>query len=82
MTFVAAVLLREPDFGALVVVTTIAMSILFLGGLNWRLFVGLAGLLASAFVVLIISSPYRLQRILGFDAMIASGEGVQTLIDG
>ena len=66
MTFVAAVLLREPDFGALVVVTTIAMSILFLGGLNWRLFAGLAVLLAIAFVVLIFSSPYRLQRILGF----------------
>ena len=66
MTFVAAVLLREPDFGALVVITTIAMSILFLGGLNWRLFAGLAVLLAVAFVVLIVSSPYRLQRILGF----------------
>jgi cell division protein FtsW len=66
MTFVAAVLLREPDFGALVVVTTIAMSILFLGGLNWRLFAGLAALLGVAFVVLIVSSPYRLQRILGF----------------
>jgi cell division protein FtsW len=66
MFFVAGLLLREPDFGALVVVTTIAMAILFLGGLNWRLFVGLAALLAAAFVVLIVSSPYRLQRILGF----------------
>jgi cell division protein FtsW len=66
MTFVAALLLREPDFGALVVVTTITMSVLFLGGLNWRLFAGLALLLAVAFVVLIVSSPYRLQRILGF----------------
>jgi cell division protein FtsW len=66
MTFVAALLLREPDFGALVVVTTIAMAVLFLGGLNWRLFAGLAVLLAVAFVVLIVSSPYRLQRILGF----------------
>jgi cell division protein FtsW len=66
MTFIAALLLREPDFGALVVVTTIAMTILFLGGLNWRLFAGLAVLLALAFVVLIVSSPYRLQRILGF----------------
>jgi cell division protein FtsW len=66
MTFIAALLLREPDFGALVVVTTIAMAILFLGGLNWRLFAGLAVLLAVAFVVLIVSSPYRLQRILGF----------------
>jgi cell division protein FtsW len=66
MTLIAALLLREPDFGALVVVTAVAMTVLFLGGLNWRLFAGLAGLLAVAFVVLIVSSPYRLQRILGF----------------
>jgi cell division protein FtsW len=66
MTLIAALLLREPDFGALVVVTTIAMAVLFLGGLNWRLFAGLAVLLAVAFATLIVSSPYRLQRILGF----------------
>jgi cell division protein FtsW len=66
MTLIAALLLREPDFGALVVVTSIAMTVLFLGGLNWRLFAGLAVLLAVAFAVLIVSSPYRLQRILGF----------------
>jgi cell division protein FtsW len=66
MTLVAALLLREPDFGALVVVTAIAMAVLFLGGLNGRLFAGLALLLAVAFAALIVSSPYRLQRILGF----------------
>jgi cell division protein FtsW len=66
MTLVAFLLLREPDFGALVVITSIAMAILFLGGLNWRIFVALAVLLLAAFAVLIISSPYRLQRILGF----------------
>jgi len=66
MTLIAFLLLREPDFGALVVITTISMAILFLGGLNWRLFAGLAILLAAAFVVMIVSSPYRLQRILGF----------------
>ena len=66
MVFIGAVLLREPDFGALVVITSIAMAILFLGGLNWRVFVGLIALLAAAFVILIISSPYRLQRIVGF----------------
>jgi len=66
MALIAFLLLREPDFGALVVVTAIAMGILFLGGLNWRLFAGLAVLLAAAFVALIIASPYRLQRILGF----------------
>ena len=66
MTLIGALLLREPDFGALVVVTTIAMAVLFLGGLNWRLFAGLAVLLSVAFAALIVSSPYRLQRILGF----------------
>jgi cell division protein FtsW len=66
MTIIAFLLLREPDFGALVVVTAVAMTILFLGGLNWRLFASLAALLALAFGVLILSSPYRLQRILGF----------------
>jgi cell division protein FtsW len=66
MVFMAALLLGQPDFGALVVITSIAMSILFLGGLNWRVFAALMVLLAGAFVVLIVSSPYRLQRILGF----------------
>ena len=66
MVFMAALLLREPDFGALVVITSIAMAILFLGGLNWRIFASLIVLLAVAFAVLIVSSPYRLQRIVGF----------------
>jgi len=66
MALIAFLLLREPDFGALVVVTSIAMGVLFLGGLNWRLFAGLVLLLAVAFVALILLSPYRLQRILGF----------------
>jgi len=66
MTLIAFLLLREPDFGALVVVTTVALTVLFLGGLNWRLFAGLASLLAVSFGLLIVSSPYRLQRILGF----------------
>ncbi len=66
MVFIGAVLLREPDFGALVVITSVAMAILFLGGLNWRVFAALIVLLAAAFVVLIVVSPYRLQRIVGF----------------
>jgi cell division protein FtsW len=66
MAAVAFLLLREPDFGALVVITSIAMGILFLGGLNWRLFAGLVVLLAMAFAALILLSPYRFQRIVGF----------------
>jgi cell division protein FtsW len=63
MVFVGAMLLFQPDFGALVVVTTIAMGILFLGGLNWRVFAGLVSMLALAFVVMVITSPYRLLRL-------------------
>ena len=66
MLFVGALLLREPDFGAFAVITCIAMGVLFLGGMNWRLFVGLFVLLAIGFVVVILTSPYRMQRILGF----------------
>lgn len=66
MLVVGALLLREPDFGALVVITSIAMAVLFLGGMNWRLFAGLIILLVIGFIGLIISSPYRMQRVLGF----------------
>jgi cell division protein FtsW len=66
MLVVGGLLLREPDFGAFVVITVIAMGILFLGGMNWKLFAGLFSLLLVGFVVLILTSPYRLQRVIGF----------------
>ena len=66
MLVVGGLLLREPDFGAFVVITVIAMGILFLGGMNWKLFAGLFGLLLVGFVILILISPYRLQRVVGF----------------
>ena len=59
-------LLREPDFGAFVVIIVIALSTLFLGGLNLRIFAGLIVFSVVGFVGLIWSSPYRLQRIVGF----------------
>jgi cell division protein FtsW len=66
MLIVGGLLLREPDFGAFVVITVIAMGILFLGGMNWKLFAGLVMLLLAGFVLLILGSPYRLQRVIGF----------------
>ena len=66
MLVVGGLLLREPDFGAFVVITVIAMGILFLGGMNWKLFAGLMMLLLAGFVLLILASPYRLQRVIGF----------------
>lgn len=66
MVLVAILLLREPDFGALVVVTSIAMGVMFLGGLRARLFVVLILALMLAFAAMVILSPYRRDRLLGF----------------
>ena len=66
MLMVGGLLLREPDFGAFVVIVCIAMGILFLGGINARLFSALVVVLLAGFVVLIWISPYRRERIFGF----------------
>src|SRR5674476_1142855 len=51
---------------AMTVITVIAMGILFLGGMNWRLFAGLVLMLVIGFLLLIWFSPYRMQRVIGF----------------
>ncbi|HZV61967.1 MAG TPA: putative lipid II flippase FtsW [Methylophilaceae bacterium] len=66
MLMVGSLLLMEPDFGAFAVIAAISISILWLGGINARIFVGLIVLLVIGFILLIWSSPYRLQRIIGF----------------
>ena len=66
MMMTGLLLLSEPDFGAFVVIVAIAMGILFLGGLNWKVFAGLIVMLVIGFAALIFSSQYRLQRLLTF----------------
>jgi len=66
MLLVSWLLLREPDFGAFVVIAVTAFGILFLGGMNGRHFAALVGMLALGFALLVLSSPYRMQRIFGF----------------
>lgn len=66
MLFVGGLLLAEPDFGAFAVIAAISISILWLGGINGRIFGGLIVLLVVGFVFLIWSSPYRLERVIGF----------------
>ncbi len=66
MVAVGGLLLVEPDFGAFVVIVAIAFGILFLGGLDWRLFLGLALLLPFALGAILIAAPYRMQRLTAF----------------
>jgi len=66
MVAVGVLLLKEPDFGAFVVIISVAIGILFLGGMRARLFAILIVVLVAAFAVLIVVSPYRRDRIFGF----------------
>ena len=66
MVFVGWLLLRQPDLGAFAVIVVVAVGVLFLGGMNVRLFFGLILFLLAAFALLILFSEYRRQRIIGF----------------
>lgn len=63
---VAVLLLREPDFGATVVVTATALGMMFLAGMRLRHFALLFSLVISALAVIAISAPYRLARLTSF----------------
>lgn len=66
MAVIGAFLLLEPDMGAFVVVLAIAICTLWLGGFNIKVFAALLVALPLAFAALILSSPYRMQRVIGF----------------
>ena len=66
VVFVGMLLLLEPDMGAFMVVAAIAMGILFLGGVNGRLFGGLALTAVGTFAMLIWLSPWRRERIFAY----------------
>lgn len=66
MVLVGGLLLQEPDMGAFVVIISIALCTLWLGGFNHKVFVALVVALPLAFAALIFSSPYRMQRVVGF----------------
>ncbi len=66
MLLVGSLLLLEPDFGAFAVIAAISISILWLGGINIRIFAGLIVLLVVGFITLILIAPYRLARVTNF----------------
>ncbi|MEY4959966.1 MAG: putative lipid flippase FtsW [Pseudomonadota bacterium] len=66
MSVIGLLLLKEPDFGAFVVITAIVMATLFLGGVNLKVFMGLISILIVGLLTLIWIEPYRMQRIVGF----------------
>ncbi len=63
---VGSLLLAQPDMGAFMVIAVIAMGILFLGGVNARMFFVIATILVAAFAAMIWTSPWRRARIFAY----------------
>ena len=78
---VGLLLLAEPDMGAFLVIAVIAMGILFLGGVNARMFFLIAAVMTVAFVLMIALSDWRRERIFAYldpwDEKHALGKGYQ-----
>ena len=67
LTLVAAVLLiLEPDFGAVVVLMSVVLGMLFIAGARLWQFSALFLIAAGSMTVLAITSPYRLSRMTSF----------------
>jgi cell division protein FtsW len=63
---VGMLLLAEPDMGAFMVVVVIAMGILFLGGVNARMFFLMAVVVVAAFALMVMTSEFRRQRVFAY----------------
>lgn len=78
---VGMLLLAQPDMGAFMVIVVIAMGILFLGGVNARMFFLIAAVVVAAFALMIMASDWRRERIFAYldpwSAEHALGKGYQ-----
>jgi cell division protein FtsW len=81
VAFTGALLLRQPDMGAFIVIATIAMGILFLGGVNARMFFLIAAVIMVTFGLIIAFDDLRRERILAYldpwNAKYAQGKAYQ-----
>jgi cell division protein FtsW len=66
MGAVGVLLLLQPDLGAFGVIVAISMGILFLGGVNGKLFAGISAALTMVFMAVIWLSPWRRERIFAY----------------
>lgn len=81
VAIIGLLLLAEPDMGAFMVIAVIAMGILFLGGVNARMFFLIATILVLLFALVIATSEWRRERIFAYlnpwDEKLTLGKGYQ-----
>jgi len=66
LVVVAFLLVIQPDFGATVVIMTAALGMIFLSGVRLSRFMPLIGLCTVAGVILVVTQPYRLKRVVAY----------------
>lgn len=62
----ALLLLLEPDFGATVVIIGTVLGMMYLGGVRFLQFVLFLTMFGAAALMLVVSSPYRMERLTSF----------------
>jgi cell division protein FtsW len=63
---IGSLLIMQPDFGSLVIITMVIFSMMFIAGVSLVPFVVILLLALAGFAGLIIVSPYRLARVVAF----------------
>ena len=66
IALVGTLIMLEPDLGALVVVSCVALGVLFLGGMSARLFFGMSALLGAIFTLSVLLVPWRRVRFFSY----------------
>lgn len=64
--FASILLVIQPDFGATVVLVTAAAGMIFLSGVRLTRFMPLIGILVGLGVLLVVTQPYRLKRVVSY----------------
>ena len=82
----ALLLLSQPDFGSFVVITATVGLMMFLGGIRILHMIMCVAVAGAALAAMVITSPYRMQRVLSFrdpwaDPFDSGFQLVQALID-
>jgi cell division protein FtsW len=63
---IGVLLMLEPDMGAFMVVVAITMGVIFLGGVNYKVFAALVGALVAGFAAMVVFTPWRAARLFAY----------------
>ena len=78
-------IMLQPDFGTGLVIVVSSILLLFISGVPLKYFFGLMGIGIIGIVALIVSAPYRMERIFAFlnpwsDPLGSGFQGIQSIL--